>query len=315
MTNINSILGAFKGIPLKQNDAVSTPQRQATTSNLARTPDQDTVELSSPKTKENLQPVISTSLADKLKGVAENAFARVLGNDPQNPTEIIQPETPAVDNRSPEQVRQETFPDGLPQYSQGEAEGAFSVMSQNPEGERIPITFEQVQAYADSQHLNGGSRTVAQNHENAENMITDLKLQDRAVFNSFAGENGVLELSDLNSLNMVSNPSFGEVGWEQSGGASWYGPGFDGRQTASGERFNQNDYTCAHQELPFGTRVQLTRDDGRSVVLRVNDRGPFAQGRIVDASAAGGRAIGLDQAGHAPVRLTIVPEDTPLGPV
>ena len=73
--------------------------------------------------------------------------------------------------------------------------------------------------------------------------------------------------------------------------ASWYGPGFHGRKTASGERFNQNAMTAAHKTLKFGTLVRVTYK-GRSVTVRINDRGPFTKGRTIDLSKAAARAIG-----------------------
>ena len=80
----------------------------------------------------------------------------------------------------------------------------------------------------------------------------------------------------------------------QSGYASWYGPGFQGRRTASGERFNSYGYTAAHRSLPIGSRILVTnRDNGRSVVVRINDRGPFVGGRVIDLSYASARAIGM----------------------
>lgn len=84
--------------------------------------------------------------------------------------------------------------------------------------------------------------------------------------------------------------------------ASWYGPGFHGRKTASGERFNTGALTAAHKTLPFGTRVRVENvHTGRSVVVRINDRGPFVRGRVIDLSKAAARAIGMD--GVARVRL------------
>jgi rare lipoprotein A len=79
-----------------------------------------------------------------------------------------------------------------------------------------------------------------------------------------------------------------------SGRASWYGPGFQGRRTASGEAFNTNAPTAAHRTLPFGTKVRVVnKKNGRSVVVRINDRGPYAHGRIIDLSRAAAQAIGL----------------------
>lgn len=92
-----------------------------------------------------------------------------------------------------------------------------------------------------------------------------------------------------------------------TGEASYYGPGFDGKLTASGEVFDQDDYTCAHKSLPFGTKLKVTRvDNGKSVVVRVNDRGPYVDGRIIDLSVAAGKDIGLDKVGHAQVTATVI---------
>jgi rare lipoprotein A len=91
------------------------------------------------------------------------------------------------------------------------------------------------------------------------------------------------------------------------GEASWYGPGFDGNLTANGERFNQNDLTAAHPSLPFGTKIRVTNQyNGRSVVVRVNDRGPYAGGRIIDLSAGSADVIGLTASGVAPVALEVL---------
>jgi rare lipoprotein A len=88
------------------------------------------------------------------------------------------------------------------------------------------------------------------------------------------------------------------------GKASWYGPGFHGKRTASGERFDMNALTAAHRTLAFGTLV-LVRNmrNGREVVVRINDRGPHIRDRIIDLSKAAAAAIDLLQAGEAPVVL------------
>jgi rare lipoprotein A len=89
--------------------------------------------------------------------------------------------------------------------------------------------------------------------------------------------------------------------------ASWYGPGFHGAQTASGEYFNQNDLTAAHRSLPFGTKVRVTNvHNGRSVVVRINDRGPFTGGRVIDLSAAAAQAIGMISSGVASVQVEVL---------
>ncbi len=92
-----------------------------------------------------------------------------------------------------------------------------------------------------------------------------------------------------------------------SGKASWYGERFHGRQTASGERYNMNAMTAAHRTLPFGTRVRVTnKSNGRSVVVRINDRGPFVGGRVIDLSYAAARRVGMVNSGTAPVRVDVL---------
>jgi len=92
------------------------------------------------------------------------------------------------------------------------------------------------------------------------------------------------------------------------GVASWYGREFAGHRTASGERFNPGDYTAAHRTLPFGTRVRVTDADGDSVIVRINDRGPFARGRVIDLSKAAAEQIGLRRAGSGKVTLAVLDE-------
>ena len=92
-----------------------------------------------------------------------------------------------------------------------------------------------------------------------------------------------------------------------SGLASWYGPGFHGRRSASGEVFNQNAMTAAHRTLPFGTRVRVTNvNNGRQVIVRINDRGPFSGGRVIDLSAGAAGSIGLRSAGVGPVQIEVL---------
>ncbi|MEC5322248.1 septal ring lytic transglycosylase RlpA family protein [Aurantimonas sp. A3-2-R12] len=92
-----------------------------------------------------------------------------------------------------------------------------------------------------------------------------------------------------------------------SGAASYYGKRFHGRTTANGEKFNMNSMTAAHKTLPFGTKVRVTNQrNGKSVVVRINDRGPYAGGRVIDLSKAAASKIGMIQSGTARVRLDII---------
>lgn len=96
----------------------------------------------------------------------------------------------------------------------------------------------------------------------------------------------------------------------QRGIASWYGLPFHGRKTANGERYDMNALTAAHPSLPFGTRVKVrSLVNGREVIVRINDRGPFAPGRIIDLSHAAAKAIGLVGFGVKRVSLTLVEPD------
>ncbi len=96
----------------------------------------------------------------------------------------------------------------------------------------------------------------------------------------------------------------------QIGTASYYGRRFQGRRTASGERYDTRRLTCAHPTAPFGARLRVTElEGGRSVVVRVNDRGPFARGRIVDLSLAAARELGILQRGVARVRVERLDEE------
>lgn len=98
-----------------------------------------------------------------------------------------------------------------------------------------------------------------------------------------------------------------EGSFYQQGWASWYGPGFNGNQTANGEIFNQNAMTAAHLHLSFGSLVRVTNmDNGASVTVRINDRGPYAGDRVIDLSAAAADYIGLTHAGVAPVRIEVL---------
>lgn len=99
------------------------------------------------------------------------------------------------------------------------------------------------------------------------------------------------------------------------GRASWYGSYFQGRRTSSGERYNRFKYTCAHKTLPFGTFLRVTNvKNGKSVVVRVSDRGPFRHARILDLSEIAARPLGIVDCGAATVVAEVVAADTPLGP-
>jgi rare lipoprotein A len=93
----------------------------------------------------------------------------------------------------------------------------------------------------------------------------------------------------------------------ETGIASWYGPGFDGNYTANGEIYDMNGISAAHKTLPFGTIVRVVElSTGRSVVVRINDRGPFVEGRIIDLSKGAARELGIVEKGITKVGLRIL---------
>jgi rare lipoprotein A len=88
---------------------------------------------------------------------------------------------------------------------------------------------------------------------------------------------------------------------------SWYGPRFHGRLTANGEVFDMNELTAAHRDIPFGTQLRVTcPENGLSVLVRINDRGPFIEGRDLDLSLAAARGLGIEEQGLAWVRMEAV---------
>ncbi|OWQ97737.1 septal ring lytic transglycosylase RlpA family protein [Sphingopyxis witflariensis] len=94
------------------------------------------------------------------------------------------------------------------------------------------------------------------------------------------------------------------------GMASYYGNELAGNRTASGERFNPGELTAAHRTLPFGSLVRVTNtSNGDSVVVRINDRGPFSHGRVIDVSHAAAREIGMHRSGTARVKLALLDND------
>ena len=110
----------------------------------------------------------------------------------------------------------------------------------------------------------------------------------------------------LASSAMADDLSLGDPGWTQTGKASYYSSRLHGRRTASGEPYDETDLTAAHPQLPFGTLIEVTNlYNNRSVVLRINDRGPFVRGRVIDLSKSAFTRIGDLRAGLLRVALEI----------
>jgi len=104
------------------------------------------------------------------------------------------------------------------------------------------------------------------------------------------------------TLGMAMMASSQAMAYQATGHASWYGPGFDGHRTASGERFSRHALTAAHKSLPLHSRVLVTNlANNESVVVKINDRGPFTRGRLIDLSQAAARAIGIRGVGKVEI--------------
>ncbi len=102
-----------------------------------------------------------------------------------------------------------------------------------------------------------------------------------------------------------------DFGYKKVGIASWYGPGFHGKRTANGEKYDMNALTAAHKTLPMPSVVKVTNlDNNRTIKVRINDRGPFIEGRIIDLSKKGAELLGFEQLGTARVRVELIPEDS-----
>jgi rare lipoprotein A len=102
-----------------------------------------------------------------------------------------------------------------------------------------------------------------------------------------------------------------DYNYDQTGIASWYGPGFVGHSTADGEEYDQDALTAAHKTLPMPTLVRVTNlENGRQIQIRINDRGPFVNDRIIDLSRRGAQLLGMENQGTAKVRVQIMAEES-----
>jgi len=136
------------------------------------------------------------------------------------------------------------------------------------------------------------------------------EFQERAGLNGQPA-NSVYKVGKPYSINGVWYYPKVDYEYIETGIASWYGPNFHGKKTANGEIFDMNVVSAAHRTLPMPSIVRVTNlDNGRALVIRINDRGPFAHGRIIDLSRRAAQLLGFERAGTAPVRVEILPEES-----
>jgi rare lipoprotein A len=125
------------------------------------------------------------------------------------------------------------------------------------------------------------------------------------------GGQGLYKVGNPYQVNGVWYYPAVDYAYIETGIASWYGPGFHGLATANGENYNQNDLTAAHRTLPMPSMVRVTNlDNGRQLALKVNDRGPFANNRIIDVSRRAAQLLGFEQQGTARVRVEIMADES-----
>ena len=177
-----------------------------------------------------------------------------------------------------------------------------SVQQQPQERYTIKINDQELVEINPKTILAGTTDNLAQDALQATNRLRRL-IGDASPINEIAG----LPEPTRVSLPPQGQQIAGNRRLSFRGIASFYGRGFAGRPTATGEIFNPEAMTAAHRSLPFGTRVRVTNTrNGRSVVVRINDRGPFIRGRVIDISTGAARAIGMINSGLAPVKIEVL---------
>ncbi|MBK1990960.1 septal ring lytic transglycosylase RlpA family protein [Sphaerospermopsis aphanizomenoides BCCUSP55] len=183
------------------------------------------------------------------------------------------------------------------------AQDKGSSVSQQLDRYTIKINGNELVEVNESTRLADTTQNLAQDALQATNRLRRL----------IGNASPINEIANLPTNTPVSIPklpqqvAIGGVKINFKGMASWYGYDWSGNKTASGERFNPEAMTAAHRSLPLGTKVRVTNtNNGRSVVVRINDRGPYIGGRIIDLSAGAARLLGMIGSGIAPVRLEVL---------
>ncbi len=197
------------------------------------------------------------------------------------------------------------FAKKLEQLSQDSIDAKEIIVSWNKKTKDYSIKYQDQELIRINKYvrLPDGKTNLSQDALQATNRLRRL-IGNAKPLKEIQGKPKIIVKKDTINTNISPIQSTGKT---YKGRASWYGPGFHGRRTANGEVFNQNALTAAHRTLPFGTKVKVTNlRNGRSVIVRINDRGPFSGGRIVDLSAAAAKVIGMKSSGVATVRMQIL---------
>ncbi|MBE9200628.1 MULTISPECIES: septal ring lytic transglycosylase RlpA family protein [unclassified Nodularia (in: cyanobacteria)] len=177
-----------------------------------------------------------------------------------------------------------------------------SVQQQPSERYTIKINDQELLEINEKTILAGTTKNLAEDALQATNRL-------RRLIGNASPVNEILNLPEPARISLPPQGQqiVGNIRLSFRGLASFYGRGFAGRPTATGERFNPEGMTAAHRSLPFGTRVRVTNTrNGRSVVVRINDRGPFIRGRVIDVSTGAARNLGMINSGVAPVKVEVL---------
>lgn len=143
----------------------------------------------------------------------------------------------------------------------------------------------------------------------APELVSSIQLAQAATLDGSAVQNQVRTQVKHKPNRQVNNPE-GLNKKVIRGKASWYGPGFHGKKTASGEVFDQRKLTAAHKTLPLGTKAKVTNlENGNTVEVQINDRGPYVGQRVIDVSHAAANALGFVESGLTLVRIELMPDE------
>jgi len=147
---------------------------------------------------------------------------------------------------------------------------------------------------ASNQHVSAQDKATQQAEKIAEKVKQKAQASEKA-----EGRQGLVK-----DKVTIKKGKDGQPVVEQRGEASYYGAGFQGKKTATGEKFDQNERTAAHPALPLGTKATVTNlENGKSVDVKINDRGPYVKGRDIDLSKSAAKELGMTKEGVAPVKI------------
>ncbi|MFW9262289.1 septal ring lytic transglycosylase RlpA family protein [Nostoc sp. CALU 546] len=184
-----------------------------------------------------------------------------------------------------------------------QAQNKSAPLQQNSDRYVIKINGEELVEINEGTRLADSTNNLAQDALQATNRL-------RRLLGNASPLKEIANMPVRQPISMPKQPqqiATGSVRATLRGIASFYGYDFAGNRTASGQRFNPEGMTAAHRSLPFGTKVRVTNTrNGRSVVLRINDRGPFIRGRIIDVSTGAARVLGMMGSGIAPVQVEVL---------